>query len=124
MGTYAGVNVAKADEAVKVILDQCYGLASGKYPVTPKELSKAKGYLRGNLALALEDTRDVSGFFGEQHLFLKKVLTPEEIYKKINDVTLEDINLEAKKLFTPSRLNLAVIGPFKDEKKFVQLLRS
>ena len=124
MGTYAGVNVAKADEAIKVILDQCYGLASGKYPVTPKELSKAKGYLKGNLALALEDTRDVSGFFGEQHLFLKKVLTPEEIYKKINEVTLEDVNLEAKKLFTPARLNLAIIGPFRDKGKFVQLLRS
>jgi len=106
-----------------VILDQCYGLASGKYPVTAKELSKAKGFLKGNLALALEDTRDVSGFFGEQHLFLKKVLTPEEIYKKVDAVTVEDVNFEAKKLFTPSRLNLAVIGPFKNRAKFVQLLK-
>lgn len=123
MGTYAGVNVAKADEAIKVILDQCYGLASNKYPVTAKELTKAKGFLKGNLALALEDTHDVSGFFGEQHLFLKKVLSPEEIYKKVDAVSLDDVNFEAKKLFDPSRLNLAIIGPFKDEKKFVQLLK-
>jgi predicted Zn-dependent peptidase len=123
MGTYAGVNVAKADEAVKVILDQCYGLASGKYPITAKELTKAKGFLKGNLALALEDTRDVSGFYGEQHLFLEKVLTPEEIYKKVEAVTIDDIIFEAKKLFVPSRLNLAIIGPFKDRKKFVQLLK-
>ncbi len=123
MGTYAGVNVAKADEAIAVILDQCYGLASNKYPVTAKELSKAKGFLKGNLALALEDTHDVSGFFGEQHLFLKKVLTPEEIYKKVDAVSLDDVNFEAKKLFDPSRLNLAIIGPFKDGKKFVQLLK-
>jgi predicted Zn-dependent peptidase len=122
MSTYAGVNVEKADEAIKVILDQCYGLSSGKYPVTAKELAKAKGYLKGGLALALEDTHDVSGFFGEQHLFLKKVLTPEEIYKKVEAVSLEDINFEAKKLFVPSRLNLAIIGPFKEGKKFVQLL--
>ena len=123
MGTYAGVNVAKADEAIKVILDQCYGLASGKYPVTAKELAKAKGFLKGNLALALEDTHDVSGFFGEQHLFLSEVLTPEEIYKKVDAVSLDDVNFEAKKLFVPARLNLAIIGPFKDEKKFVQLLK-
>ena len=122
MGTYAGVNVAKADEAIKVILDQCYGLASGKYPVTVKELAKVKGYLKGNLALALEDTHDVSGFFGEQNLFLKEVLTPEEIYRKVDAVTVADVNIEAKKLFTPSRLNLAIIGPFKNRGKFVQLL--
>jgi predicted Zn-dependent peptidase len=123
MGTYAGVNVAKADEAIKVILDQCYGLASGKYPVTVKELTKAKGFLKGNLALALEDTRDVGGFFGEQHLFLEKVLTPEEICKKVDATSLDDINFEAKKLFVPSRLNLAIIGPFKDKEKFVKLLK-
>lgn len=123
MGTYAGVNVEKADEAVKVILDQCYGLASSKYPVAKGELAKAKGFLKGNLALALEDTHDVSGFFGEQHLFLKKVLTPEEICKKVDAVTIDDVIFEAKKLFVPSRLNLAIIGPFKNKDKFVQLLK-
>ncbi|MCX6704858.1 MAG: pitrilysin family protein, partial [Candidatus Woesebacteria bacterium] len=123
IGTYAGVNVAKADEAIKVILDQCYGIPDSRFKIQDSELQKAKGYLKGNLALALEDTHDVSGFFGEQHLFLKKVLTPEEIYKKVDAVNLEDVNFEAKKLFVPSRLNLAMIGPFKDEKKFVQLLK-
>lgn len=123
MGTYAGVNVAKVDEAIKVILDQCYGLASKKYPVSQKELAKAKGFVKGNLALALEDTKDVSGFFGEPELFGQKVLTPEEIYKKLDAVALEDIYFEAKKIFIPERLNLAIIGPFKDEKKFVQLIK-
>jgi len=124
MGTYAGVNVEKADEAIKVILEQCYGLVSNiKYRVSSKELAKAKGFLKGNLALALEDTKDVGGFFGEQQLFLKKVLTPEEIYKKVDKVSLEDINFEAKKLFVPSRLNLAIIGPYSSGEKFVQLLK-
>lgn len=122
ISTYAGVDVEKAEEAVKVILDQCYGLASGKYPITKEELAKAKGFLKGNLALALEDTHDVSGFFGDQELFLGNALTPEEIYKKVDEVTIKDILIEAKKLFVPSRLNLAIIGPFKDKEKFIQLL--
>lgn len=121
--TYAGVDVAKADEAIKVILDQCYGLASKKYPVTDKELVKAKGFLKGNLALSLEDTHDVSEFFSNQELFLENVLTPEEIYKKVDAVTLDDIYFEAKKLFTPARLNLAIIGPFQNGGKFVKLLK-
>lgn len=122
IGTYAGVNVAKADEAVKVILDQCYGFASKKYPVSKDELEKAKGYLKGGLALALENTRDVGTFFGDQELFGQEVLTPEDVYKKLDAVTLEEVNFEAKKIFTPERLNLAIIGPFKDKNKFVQLL--
>lgn len=123
IGTYAGVDIEKADEAVKVILDQCYGLASKKYPVTEEELIKAKGFLKGNLALALEDTRDVGTFFGDQELFEQKVLTPEDVYKKLDAVTLENIYLEAKKLFIPERLNLAIIGPFDKNDKFVNIIK-
>jgi predicted Zn-dependent peptidase len=123
LGTYAGVDVAKVEEAAKVILDQCYGLASKRYPVGEKELAKAKGFLKGNLALTLENTRDVNEFFGTQELFLPKVLTPEEIYQKIDAVTLDDIYFEAKKLFAPERLNLAVIGPYSDSKKLEELLK-
>jgi predicted Zn-dependent peptidase len=117
------VDIKKCGEAIKVILDQIYGLSSKKYPVTETELAKAKGFLKGSLALALEDTRDVSTFFGEQKLFLKEVLTPEQIYKKVDEITLGEIYSEAKKLFIPSKLNLAIIGPFKDEEKFVKLLK-
>lgn len=123
IGTYAGVNIEKADEAVKVILDQCYGLASKKYPVTEQELKKVKGFIKGNLALALEDTLGVSSFFADRELFKCEILTPEEVYKKLDAVTLEDVYFEAKKLFVPEKLNLAIIGPFKDEKKFVQLIK-
>jgi predicted Zn-dependent peptidase len=123
MGTYAGVNVEKIDEAIKVMLDQCYGLASKKYPVSREELEKTKGFLKGNLALALEDTKDVSGFFGEQELFKSKVLTPEEVFRKVDEVTTDDIYFEAKKLFVPERLNLAIIGPFKDKEKFVNIIK-
>jgi predicted Zn-dependent peptidase len=91
--------------------------------VTDKELVKAKGFLKGNLALSLEDTHDVSEFFSNQELFLENVLTPEEIYKKVDAVTLDDIYFEAKKLFTPARLNLAIIGPFQNGGKFVKLLK-
>jgi predicted Zn-dependent peptidase len=123
LSTYAGVDVKKADEAIKVILEQYYNLSNGKLPISDRELAKAKEFLKGHLALALEDTKDVTSFFGDQALFMEKVLTPEEIFKKIDAVTIEEIYSEAKKIFVPSKLNLAVIGPFKDKEKFVQLLK-
>jgi len=123
MGTYAGVDVAKVDEAITVMLEQHYGIANGQFPISDRELTKAKEFLKGHLALALEDTKDVSTYFGEQALFLNEILTPEEIGRKVDKVTLKEVLSEAKKLFTPARLNLAIIGPYKSEANFVQLLR-
>lgn len=118
ISTYAGVDPKKADEAVKIIADQCYGLASGKYPISKDEFNKAKEFLKGHLALVLEDTKDVSTFFGEQALFLDEVITPETVYKQIDQVKVEEVMAQAKKLFVSKHANLAMIGPYKDGKKF------
>lgn len=121
-GAYAGVDPKKAEEAITVILDQLYGLRDGKYPISDQELKKAKEYIKGHVALSLEDTNAVSDFFGEQELFLPKVLKPEEIYKKIDAVTIDDVLGEAKRLFVPNHLNLAIIGPYNNETKWKKLL--
>lgn len=123
LATYAGVNIKKIDEAIAVMLDQHYGLVSSiKYRVSADELRKAKEFLKGHLALALEDTKDVSGFYADQALFLDKIEKPEAVMDKVDAVTVNDVLFEAKKLFVPSRLNLAVIGPFSNEAKFVKLI--
>lgn len=120
--TYAGVDVKKADEAVKIILDQCYKISNAKLAISSEEIKKAKEYLKGHLALALEDTKDVTSFFADQTMFSKEILTPEEVYKKVDQVNTEDVIREAKKLFVPDRLNLAIIGPFKTDDKFVKVV--
>lgn len=118
LGTYAGLDTKRAVEAVKVMLDQHQRIASSVQRIEIKELQKAKEYLKGHLALALEDTSDVSSFFGDQELFCQKVLTPEEVFKLIDKVTLDEVNYEAKRLFVPERLNLAIIGPYENDEEF------
>ncbi len=122
IGTYVGTDPKKVEKAISVVLEQYRGIANGKLPVAQKELIKAKGYIKGQMALSLEDTGAVNTFFGEQELFLGKVLTPEEIRKKIDAVSIEDIHFEAKRLINSKKMNLAVIGPFKNKDKFVQLV--
>ncbi|MCX6705998.1 MAG: hypothetical protein NTV24_02725 [Candidatus Woesebacteria bacterium] len=53
---------------------------------------------------------------------MDKILTPEEVFKKVDGVSLDEVNYEAKRLFVPSRLNLAVIGNYNDKGKFEKLL--
>ncbi len=123
ISTYAGVDPKKATEAVKVILDQYYGLADGRYEISEKELKKAKEYVKGHLALALEDTKDINSFFADQELFQEKVRTPEEVFEAVDKVTIGDLLNEAKRLFVPERLNLAIIGPYKSDLEFAKIIK-
>ena len=122
MGTYAGLDTKRAEEAVKVMLEEHYKIMNAKTQRTNQELTKAKEFLKGHLALALEDTSDVSGFFGDQELFSDKVLTPEEVFKMVDKVTMDEVNAEAKRLFVPERLNLAIIGPYENDEKFKKIV--
>lgn len=120
--TYAGVDVKRVDEAVKVSLNEHYDLASGKNKISAKELSKAKEYIKGHLALSLEDTKAVNAFFGIRELLLNKIETPEDVFKGIDKVTVNDVIRVAKEFFVPERLNLAIIGPYKGQSRFEKLL--
>ena len=120
--TYAGVDVKRVDQAIAVTLKEHYGIANGQLPISNKELNKAKEYLKGHLALALEDTGAVSSFFGTDELFLGKVKTPEEIFKLVDKVSLDEVLMEAKKSFVPEKLNLAIIGPYDNESRFKKLI--
>lgn len=124
LATYAGVDIKKSDEAVRIILDQYYGLASGKYPLSKEEIRKAKEYVKGHLALSLEDTKNINSFFGIKQLLLGRAETPEDVFDGIDKVTMTDLVSLAKKYFVPERLNLAIIGPYKDEKRFEKAVTS
>jgi len=123
LATYAGVDPAKAEEAIKVIMEQYNLMLNAKTQMLNSELKKAKEIIKGHIALALEDTRAVNDFFGEDELFDTGNETPEEVFAKVDKVTIDEVVAEAKKLFLPSKLNLAIIGPFKDKEKFVKLLQ-
>lgn len=120
--TYAGVDTGKVDEAIKIMLEQLYGLASGKFPISKRELIKAKEYIKGHIALGLEDTKVVNELFGENELFLNKIETSEEIFAGIDKVKVGDIVRLAKKIFRSEKLNLAIIGPYGSQEHFESLL--
>ncbi len=120
--TQAGVDVNRIDDAIKVILDQYYGITDGRYKITSEELNKAKEFLKGRITLELEDSRSVAGFYGTQEILKREILTPKEVIVKTDAVTIEDIQTVSKDIFKPQKLNLAIIGPYKDVGRFEKLL--
>ncbi|MEI6288387.1 MAG: pitrilysin family protein [bacterium] len=117
----AGLDKSRIEQAVKLILSELKKIKEGG--VNTEELQRSKDYLAGRLAIDWEDSSYVSQFYASQELFLKKILTPEERLKKIMSVTQKQIKEVAGEIFDFNRLNLAVIGPFKDDKIFRKIIQ-
>lgn len=117
----AGVEPGKIEEAVKVILEELAKLTREK--VGKEELKKAKENIKGKLVLELEDSREVAAMLGLQQLLEQKLRLPREIFRRVDEVMTEDIQAVARDLFKNDKLNLAVIGPYKEEEKFVKILK-
>jgi len=117
----AGVDLRRIEEAVKVILAEFAKIA--KEPVSDRELKKAKEYIKGRVILSWEDSRVAAVSYGTDELVEGRVRTLDEELGRIDAVKASDIKRVARSLFTNARLNLSVIGPFKDKEKFAKILK-
>ena len=119
--TQTGIDNKNVERAVSAILREYKKISRKRIP--SRELRKAKEYIKGKTALELESSDAQAAFYAGQELLENKILTPEEIYKKIDKVTQNDILKIAQDVFRPEKLNLALIGPFKNKNKFQKLLK-
>ena len=119
--TQAGIDHKNINKVVGLILKE-YKLLKNK-SITEKELQKAKDYWKGALSLSLELSDSQAFFCANQELLEQKLETSEEKFKKIDQVSINDIKKIAEDIFQPEKLNLAIIGPFKDKTKFQSLLK-
>lgn len=116
----SGVGNDKCERAIGMIMEEIRRLKTEK--VSPEEIARAKSHIKGRMAIALESSSSLANFVTSQELLTGKILTPQEKFVKINAVTAEDVQRIARDIFTEERLNLALIGPFKDKKRFQKLL--
>ncbi|MEA2112617.1 MAG: pitrilysin family protein [Patescibacteria group bacterium] len=117
----AGVDTKRTEEVVKVFLSELKKLKEEL--VGEDELKKVKDYITGNMYLGLESSDSIAQYLSFQELLKNEILTPEEKIKKIKAVTSKDIKRVANKIFVDKGLNLAVIGPIKDEKSLLKILK-
>ena len=70
----------------------------------------------------MEASDEVAMFFVGQETARGSILKSAEIFKRIDQVTAEDILKVAKDIFKKEKLNLAIIGPHRNEAKLSKLL--
>lgn len=121
LATFAGIDSQNIEKAIKIILREYKKLKQKK--VGKSELQKAKDNIKGKMILSLESSSSQASFYADQELLEEKILMPEQLFKKIDAVTANDILKVAQDIFRPEKLNLALIGPFKNKAKFQKLLK-
>jgi predicted Zn-dependent peptidase len=122
---YLGISAGIPHEKLPKVLEKIVEII-GKIKqkgISEKELKDAKSFSRGRFALSLESSDEVAVFLGEQELFLKKILQPEEILKKIEKVSRNDIMKAGADVFNSSKSNLVAIGQHQDLKAKEQLYK-
>lgn len=116
----AGVDNKRVDEVIEAILEECRKLK--KELVGKEELEKVKECLIGNMKLSLESTDDIANFYGGQELLKKKVKNADDKAKDLRKVTAKQVQDMARVIFKNDKLNLALIGPFKEKTRFQNIL--
>jgi len=118
--TYAGVDHGNVEKTIRVALEEYRNICD--VPPLAEELKRVKDYIRGTTLIGLEASNAVASFVGAEEMVTGKPLTVEEVFAKLDAVAAEDVCAAAREIIRPERLNLAMIGPFKDEAPFKRLL--
>jgi predicted Zn-dependent peptidase len=122
LSTHAGVDLNRVSEAIVGIAQEYRNIRTEAPSET--ELTKAKNYLKGKAGLADGRQRRSRQFLGVQTILKNKTVGLEEVFQKIESVTLDEVFLMAQKLIAPEKCRLAAIGPFSGrEGEFETLIR-
>ena len=116
----AGVTVSKIEEAVKLAWAEMEKLRDGG--VSVEELQRAKDNFKGKMAIVLEDSHNVASAYVHQQVLKKEILEPEEIIKRVEAVTLEDVSRIARDVIKRETFNLAVIGPYENDVRLKEVI--
>ena len=120
MGVYAGVDPHRAEQALVAILNELSRIRNEL--VSSEELTRAVEFNKGRLLLQMENTSAIASWNGRQEALPGKVYSVDEVVEILEQITREDILRVMQEVLRPDKLNLAVVGPFKDRKPFADRL--
>src|SRR3954447_15739919 len=113
-GVYAGCAPGKVEEVLDLTRAELERMgASG---ITAEEISRGRGMVKGSYVLGLEDSGSRMSRLAKSELLYGELMAVDELLRRVDAVTAEDIDAVAAELLTHP-MSLAVVGPF-DEAEF------
>jgi predicted Zn-dependent peptidase len=112
VGVYAGVSADRVEDTIEAVLGELDRMRQELVP--EEELHAAKEFLKGRMALSLEQPFALASWYARQVLLGPEVLGLEQALERIKEVKPDDLQELAQALFQDHRLNLAIVGPFSE----------
>ncbi len=109
LGVYAGVGPEKVGEVLKLAAAEMRDLC--RAGPSAEELQRAKDQVKASLLLGLENTSNRMSRLGRSLLLLQRILSPDEVARKIDAVTADSLAALARRILQPSKAALAAVGP-------------
>lgn len=108
-GVYAGCQPGKADEVLGLMRAELDAAAAGS--LSPGEIERGKGQMRGSIVLGLEDSGSRMTRIGKSELCYGDVLGLDDLLARVDAVTPPAVAEVAAELLARPRC-LTVVGPF------------
>jgi predicted Zn-dependent peptidase len=105
---YAGTSAGKALQVVELILAELRSIKQS--PISDEELKRAKDQLKGNILLGLESSSSRMANLARQEMYFRQFFSTDEIIARIDDVTAEQIQTMAQRLFQPDSIAVTLLG--------------
>ena len=120
---YEGVDSKRLTEAVEATYQEMKKVVEDKKQgINQKELEKAKKYLRGRIAVQMDDPANQVVFYAKHFLFHKEIIEPEKLTKRYEAVKKEELVEVAKDLFKPEKINLVAMGEGIEKEKIGKII--
>lgn len=108
-GVYVGTTPHQTSQVLELVRAELHKAADEG--LTLEELDRAKGHMKGSLALSMEDTNSRMVRLGRHELTGVDHLSLDEAVARIEAVTLDEVHAVAKDVYS-SPLVLGAVGPF------------
>jgi predicted Zn-dependent peptidase len=113
LAVYAGTAPGRADEVLAIVNAELDRIVDDG-GISDDELLRAKGHLKGSLALSLEDSSGRMNRLGRSELTTGEVQSVDDVVAQIDVVTDDDIRRVIERVLAPRHRVLAVVGPFEE----------
>ena len=116
LGIYGGTRGDKTKDTIQLVLEELRKIKKGE--VSEEEVERNKEFLKGGILLSLENTQSRMSRLASHQFYYGKLFSVEEVIKRIEKVSVEDVRSIAGKILDDTFLNIAFLG---DEKVVKEL---
>jgi len=118
---YAGTSPKNTQEVIACILEEL--LKFKQKGISSEELVRIKAQIKGGLYLGLEAVSSRMSRLGKTELTYNRVLSPEEVVEKLENVTVEDVLRLVQRLWQKDKISIMTLGPAGHEVILSDLLK-